>query len=240
MSTAVLRDVNRRSRTPRRRSGSSTWCATSSSGTPSPSFPGASKLVTSPGAWLWCGHRELLSTTHAPLVDVEETWLLLGETVGQARKAYRSWLAVVRKAPLPEEPMGPVPWWTRRKRDDEPVVRTERPRIDALGASTGRERPRLDVETYLARAAVVEGVAIERLGSPCRDRATVRAREAVVLVGVERYGLRCRDLAEALRRSADQVSRWVGQAGRRKGHDGAFGKRLDALDAAIASASIEA
>ena len=182
-----------------------------------------------------------MSTTRAPLVDVDEAWLLLGETVGQARKAYRSWLEVVRKAPLPEEPMGSVPWWTRRKRDDdEPVVRADRPRLNALGASTGRERPRLEVEAYLARATAAEGVEIERLGSPCRDRATVRAREAVVLVGVERYGLRCRDLAMALSRSADQISRWAGQASRRKAHDGEFRKRLEALDAAIASASAEA
>jgi hypothetical protein len=137
--------------------------------------------------------------------------------------------------------MGAVPWWTRRKRDDdEPVARTDRPRIDALGASTGRERPRLDVETYLSRAVAAEGVEIERLGSPRRDRATVRVREAVALVGVERYGLRCRDLAAALGRSADQVSRRAGQASRRKVHDGEFRQRLEALDAAVASASAAA
>jgi hypothetical protein len=113
-------------------------------------------------------------------------------------------------------------------------------------ASSSQERsttstavPR-DATWYSRTPGRRKGIEIERLGSPCRDRATVRAREAVVLVGVERYGLRCRDLAEALRRSADQVSRWVGQASRRKAHDGAFRKRLDALDAAIASASIEA
>ena len=64
-------------------------------------------------------------------------------------------------------------------------------------------------------------------------RATVRAREAMVLVGVERYGLRCRDLAVARGRSADQTSRWADQASPRKKHDGRFRKRLEARDAAI-------
>jgi hypothetical protein len=80
-------------------------------------------------------------------------------------------------------------------------------------------------------------VEIERLGSPCRDRATVRVREAVVQVAVERYGLRCRNLAMTPGRSADQVSRWAGQASRRKAQDEAFRMRLEALDAAIAGAS---
>lgn len=203
--------------------------------------PVTARLAASPGAWRWSGHRELLSPGGATLVDVDEAWLLLGKTVGEARKAYRSWLTAVRKAPLPAEPMGSVPWWQRGSPDDEKlVVPGERPRVDALGVSSVRNRPRLDVETYLARAAAGEGLSIERLGSPVRDQATVRAREAIVLVGVERYGLRCRDLAAALGRSADQVSRWAGQASRRKARDEAFRRRMETLDDAIANASIHA
>jgi putative transposase len=47
--------------------------------------PVTARLVTTPGAWRWSGHRELLTATRAPLVDVDKAWLLLGETLGQAR-----------------------------------------------------------------------------------------------------------------------------------------------------------
>ncbi len=66
------------------------------------------------------------------------------------------------------------------------------------------------------------------------------AQEAAGLLGVGRYGLRCRDLAATRGHRADQVSRWAGQASRRRAHGEASTKRLDALDTAIASAPIDA
>ncbi len=95
-------------------------------------------------------------------------------------------------------------------RSPQPGDRGAREAPRGVAASAGGERARLDVATYLQRAAAVEGVENERLGAPCRDRATVRTRQAAVLLGVERYGLRCRELAAAPGRSANQVSRWAG------------------------------
>ena len=126
---------------------------------------------------------------------------------------HRHWLQALRKAPLPVEPMAAVPRWRRRNRaDGQVVVPGDRLRVDALGANTGRTRPDMGAASLLTHAAAVEGVEVERLRCPRRDRATVGAREAVVVVALERYGLRSGELAAALARSVDQVSRWVGQA----------------------------
>ncbi len=196
--------------------------------------PVVARLAKTPGAWRWSGHRSLLGQHGEPLVDVDCTLRLLGKTVEKARQAYRSWLAAARKAPLPGEPMDRVPWW-RRRREDDRHLSPPRPSLQPGRTAGGHERPALDVTTYLARATAAEGTDLGALGAERRDRATVRAREVIVLVAVERYRLRTRDLAAAIGRSPDQVSRWAGQASRRKADDGAFRQRMDCLDDAVAA-----
>lgn len=196
--------------------------------------PVVAGLAATPGAWRWSGHRSLVGQRGEPLVDVDLTLRLLGETVEKARQAYRSWLAAARRAPLPGEPMDRVPWW-RRRRDDDRELAPPRPAHQPGRTTGGHERPGLDVTTYLARAAAAAGVDPGALGAERRDRATVRAREVIVLVGVERYRLRTRDLAAAIGRSADQVSRWAGQGTRRKADDEAFRQRMNRLDDAVAA-----
>lgn len=196
--------------------------------------PVVAGLAATPGAWRWSGHRSLLGQGGEPLVDVEPILRLLGDTEERARQAYRRWLAAARRAPLPGEPMDRVPWW-RRRDDEERQLQPPRPTLQPKRTAGGHERPALDVTTYLGRAVAAEGVDLDALGAERRDRATVRAREVIVLVGVERYRLRTRDLAAAIGRSPDQVSRWAGQGTRRKVDDEAFRQQMDRLDTAVAA-----
>jgi len=200
--------------------------------------PVAAGLARSPAAWTWSGHRELMGAPGHSLIDTDEALSLLGETLAEARRVYRGWLAAVRKETVAADAVGAPAWW-RHKVDPEEraVVGGLRPRIDGLGASTGRVRPRLAPDEYLARAATAAGSMLEALSSPRRDRQTVRAREAVMLLGVERYGQQVRALAVVLGRTADQVSRWAGQGSRRKAVDPEFLRRLDAIDEAITGKS---
>jgi hypothetical protein len=113
-----------------------------------------------------------------------------------------------------------------------------RVRLDALGATAGGlQRPVLSPAVFLMRACRALGVEAERLASPRRDRATVRLRDLVALVGVERYRITTRALAEELGQSPDHVSRWVGRAGRRKGDDNTFREEIARLDAAVVGAT---
>jgi hypothetical protein len=114
-------------------------------------------------------------------------------------------------------------------------VEPGRVRLDALGATVGGlQRPVPSPEVFLIRACSALGVEPERLGSPSRDRATVRLRDLVALVGVGRYRITTRALAEALGRRPDHVSRWIRRAGRRKGEDGAFRDEVAELDRVVA------
>jgi hypothetical protein len=200
--------------------------------------PVAAGLARSPAAWRWSGHRELMGAPGHGLVDGDEALSLLAETLVEARQVYRGWLAAVRKEAVAADAVGAPAWW-RQKVDQEEraVVGGLRPRIDGLGASTGRVRPRLAPDEYPARAAAAAGITVEAPSPPRRDRQTVRAREAVIVLGVERYGQQVRALAAVLGRTADQVSRWAGQGSRRKAVDTEFLRRLDAIDEAIAGNS---
>jgi REP element-mobilizing transposase RayT len=195
--------------------------------------PVVAGLARTPGTWRWSGHGSLVGHSGEPLADADEVLRLLGKTAGMARRAYRGWLEAAPKVPLPGEPMDRVPWW-RRRDDDSPVPYPRR--SHQPGRTTGgHERPCLSVDCYLARATAAQGIGLSDLGAERRDRATVRAREVIVLVGMERYRLRTRDLAAEIGRTADQVSRWAGQASRRKAEDPAFRARVENLDAAVAA-----
>ena len=202
--------------------------------------PVVAGLASKPGGWRWSGHREIVGRSRAPLVDRGEFARLLGDDEDGARRAY---LALVRaisgESWFAGEP-GQLAWWRRQPREADTAGQdARRPRLDAQGSSTGLARPQLDAATLVERACATLGVDRERIASSRRDRQTVRQRELLVLLGVERYGVRTKDIAAILGTTADQVSRWVGRAHRRRGADDHFRVRFEALDVAVAAGHAE-
>ncbi len=165
-------------------------------------------------AYRLSGHRALIGQREDGLVDADEALSLFGSRRREALGAYHAVLAALAKTELAQA--GTDGWWGVVEGAVE--VDPGRVRLDALGATAGGlQRPLLSPMVFLMRACRALGVEAERLASPRRDRATVRLRDLVALVGVERYRITTRALAEELGQSPDHVSRWVGRAGRRKG-----------------------
>jgi transposase len=77
-------------------------------------------------------------------------------------------------------------------------------------------------------------VTIEQLASPRRTPELVDARELIGGVAIERWGIQVKALAEALGKSREGVSKWVRRAARRRSEDGAFARRMEALDRRLA------
>lgn len=177
------------------------------------------------------GHRALIGQRKDGLVDADEALALFGSRQREARGAYRAILAALAKTE--PAPSGADRRWDSA--DGALEVEPGRVRLDALGAAVGAiQRPVLSPEVFLIRACRALGVEPERLGSPSRDRASVRLRDLVALVGVERYRITTRALAEALGQSPDHVSRWIGRALRRKGEEVPFRGEADELDRVVA------
>ena len=195
--------------------------------------PVVAGMADKPKGYLLSGHRALIGQREDGLVDADEALALFGSGRREARSAYRAVLAALAKT---EPAQAGANRWSEAAEaalEVDPV----RVRLDALGATAGGlQRPVLSPEAFLIRACGALGVEVERLASPRRDRATVRLRDLVALVGVERYRITTRALAEKLGQSPDHVSRWVGRGGRRKGDDSAFRQDITGLDRAVAGA----
>jgi putative transposase len=194
-------------------------------------------LARHPSRYEWCGHREILGAPGHGVLDADATLSLLGESRATARQTYRATLAaLLRDEDLLGEP-GHVPWWRRTasSEDDAPLAVPRQSGLDASGISPGLARPCVEPSDFVEQACAALGVDLERLASPRRDRATVGARLAILLLAVERYGIRTRDLGRILGRSGDQVSHWTGRASRRKATDADFREKLDTLDAQLAA-----
>jgi len=73
-----------------------------------------------------------------------------------------------------------------------------------------------------------------------RDSQTARLRELVVAVGVERWGQRAGLLGSLLDKHPVSVSRWVGEAGRRRNEDAGFAQGMDQLDGRLSEWAMEA
>jgi REP element-mobilizing transposase RayT len=180
-----------------------------------------------------CGHRELVGRSRSPLLDVDDALLGFGEGREAALATYRQAIAAGRRDDgQDEEPVG-LPWWRKRAGDEPLHPAADRPFVDEQGRSSAPERPELDAALLVRRAAVVLKVELAALVSPSRERSVVRARDLVCGVGAERYGVKVRDLAAALRRTADQVSRGIGRARRRRVSDGGFAQDVERLDRAL-------
>jgi putative transposase len=189
--------------------------------------PVAAGIVDEAAAYRWSGHRELLRTTAAPLVD-------RGRHAGRVRGHAHGSTACVRAAAargagseLDRRAAGRLPWWGRREVDDETAGAWEREL-----ATPARERPALarDLGEWLASAASIVGVGVPELGGRGKMTAVVRARELIAVVGVERYGVRVKALGERLGMSAGSVSRCIGRAAARRATDGEFARRCEDLE----------
>lgn len=199
--------------------------------------PVAGRLARSAEAYRWSGHLELLGRrSEAELLDMHETFALLGGTVREARRAYRRLIAAVSGQEWLEDPPGAQPWWRREGASgDDPVQPAQRPRTDAMGASSGIERLQVSAEGFLAAAGRALGEHAGLLWSRRLVRAEVAKRDLIALLGVERYGVRVRDLAGSLQRNADEVSRWATRGARRRQHDARAAGEFQRIDARIAA-----
>ena len=139
---------------------------------------------------------------------------------------------------------GELPWWplgrpTRKEQDDELRLDPSTPHLDELGRSTARERPLLEAETFIQRALDVLGHTAEEVSGRGKRQAVVRAREILMTLGVERYGLRVTEMAETLGARYNSAYLWSRRGASRRQEDRAFAKKLDDVDAIIASSPPE-
>jgi REP element-mobilizing transposase RayT len=190
-------------------------------------------VVDGPEDYELSGHRELLGKAGDPVVDVDVVLARFGAGADSARREYEQVMKSARGEGWDGEDHDPPPWWRRgagmRLAPPEATIH-----VDALGRSTGLERPELGAADFLARACEVLGIAVDRLASRRRDPETVSGRVLVATLGVERYRLRAKEIAIVLRKHPDWVSRWVRLGSDRRAEDPAFRARLDLLDREIA------
>jgi REP element-mobilizing transposase RayT len=198
--------------------------------------PVAAGAVRDPKDWRWSGHRELLGSAADPLIDADASLAAFGDPVDAAMRTYLRTLAELSRKPWIERAPGALPWWSVG-RPPEASARPERPLVDARGASTAAERPRLTADELLDLAAVASGTTATELRSPRSGSGLTRRRELVALVAVEQFGVRVKDLAAALGRDQSCVSRWVNAAGDRRAGDPAYRRSAEELAAAIAGAA---
>ena len=201
--------------------------------------PVTAGLVPDPALYEYSGHRELLGRSNLGLVDVDETLLVFDSSLARARRQYVRAIRGARDADWIGESPGHLPWWRRMR--PESGVRTDRintpedPIVDELGRSTAKERPTVDVEKLVVHACELMRLDLDDLTGPSRERAVVRAREAIALVGSEHYSIRLKEIAAALRKGQDTASRWLSRAAKRRREDEEFKKLVDRLDCRVAA-----
>jgi len=201
--------------------------------------PVKANAVEDPKTSVWSGHRELLGTGRNPICDRDETLRLFGATRREAVSKYRSTVRALAGETWAEREPGRLPWWgSPAARDDDDLGEPAAgPRVDALGASSGRARPALAAADLIRRACTTLGVEFERLRSLRRDAEIVRARETIAVVAVERYGVRVNAIAGLCGKPPDTVSRWVSRGAARRSADDGFRRSVEALDAALAESA---
>jgi len=198
--------------------------------------PVSAGLVRDAAAYPWSGHRELLGRADDPLVDVEAALIGFGEPIDVACTSYAKALAEISGTTWVDRGPGSLPWWTTSRRPAAQVS-ASRPVVDALGASTAPDRPRLAAADFLELAARAIGTTEAELQSPRRGSGLTRQRELISLLGAELFGVRVRDLAAALGRNPGSVSRWINAAGERRTRDAAYRRSAEELTAVIIEAA---
>jgi REP element-mobilizing transposase RayT len=189
-------------------------------------------LAGGPGEYTMSGHRELMGKVRSPLCDVDEALLSFGETVRSARRTYVGNLKIAMKDEGVGEKVGRLPWWSR---DRELEVDGERPDVDAVGRTTGLERPKVAAERFITLACELLGADAAVLGSRRQDRDTARTRRLIAACGIERWGQGAGKLAAVLHKHPVVVSRWVREAWDLKKEDEDFASDLDTLDRSLST-----
>ena len=184
-----------------------------------------------------CGHREMLGKVRSPLVDVDDALICFGETVRQARQAYRRNM----RTALGEDTDSDSSVLGFRLMDmyDRSLEGRGGPFVDEQGRSTGLERPRLEAVDFLTLACESLETEMEYLASTRRDRTRAQLRVLVATVGIERWGQRSGELGALMRKHPDAVSRWVREGARRRSRDREFSDAMDDLDVRLSREAID-
>jgi putative transposase len=192
-------------------------------------------VVSEPVDHVFCGHREIVKRVSNPVIDVDEALLSFGQTERAARRAYLSGMRAGCVDAGSRASSASIREWLWLKPDRDLERDDSAPYIDELGRSTGRERPQISAEEFVAECSSVLDVDVKELASRSRREGVVDARRLVVTLGRERWGQRTKDLAGALGKSADVATYLIGEGGKRRLTDPAFAERIEALDAELCS-----
>lgn len=180
-----------------------------------------------PGAYGLSGHRELMKKTGNPIVDVDDTLVVFGETLRTARRSYLRALELAAEASWSTEGFRSLPWWHRSDRGLEP---TDVEYVDVLGRSTGLERPKLEAEDFVRHVCLLMEKDVDMLAGRARDSSTAASRRVLATLGIERWGQRAKDLAQVLNKHPDVVSDWASIGGSLRQADSEFREGVEKLD----------
>ena len=168
-----------------------------------------------------------MKKTANPIVDVDDTLVVFGETLRTARRSY---LRAMESAPETTWSKGgfrSLPWWHRSDRVLEP---TDVEYVDVLGRSTGLERPKLEAEDFVRSVCLLLEEDVDRLSGRARDSSTAASRRLLATLGIERWGQRAKDLARVLNKHPDVVSDWASRGGSLRQVDPGFSEEVEQLD----------
>jgi REP element-mobilizing transposase RayT len=196
--------------------------------------PVTAKVVDDPARYPYSGHRELIRKSTKPLIDVDQTLRIYGDTMKDARKNYRAAIKGVRSAEWGGEIPGWLPWWSREP--DRPLEEIQPTAwVDEGGISSGRERRLMAPEEFVVRACEVLGQDVEILKGKGYSRRESRDRVLIATLGVERWRQQARRLGQMFGRRADVVSRWVRWGSERRERDERFEELYESLDRKMSS-----
>jgi REP element-mobilizing transposase RayT len=206
--------------------------------------PVTAGIVERPADFIWSGHRELVRKVRKPFVDPDHLLLAYDETRKSARKNYLASIRAGSEQPWLDRLPGELPWWRlgrplRDEEDDELRMDPSTPHLDELGRSTARERPLLEVKTFIQLALDALGHTAEEVSGRGKRREVVRAREILMTLGIERYGLRVTEMAAVLGVRYNSACLWSRRGAIRRQEDRAFAEKLDEVDGVIASSPPE-
>jgi REP element-mobilizing transposase RayT len=190
-------------------------------------------MVTDPVDHLFGGHREIVKRVQRSLVDVDDVLLCYGESERVARRSYLSAMAAGAEAIGASSAISGGGFRSLRWSDRELRAKPGQEYVDALGRSTGRERPRLEAAAFVEEVCRLLEIDVAQVASSLKDRPTVEARRMVAVLGVERWRQSGAEIARVLGKNPDLVSWWVSEGARRRLNDSHFAERLDQIDEAL-------
>jgi hypothetical protein len=190
-------------------------------------------LVEHPDRYRWGGHQEIIGRRRNPIAAVEEVLLLYGRTRRSALRGYRAAMAAAESEEWSSRGPGALPWWRLGRPTEverERLRRRKSVKIDELGRSTARWRPKYGALEWLNLACEYLDVEFEDLAGRGRSSEIVKMRELIGMVGIERFGVKVNELADALGKSRDGVSCWMRRGVRRRVTDPVFAAAAERLE----------